>query len=40
LARLRTPEAQQSMGEAADAVAEGAVTPAVAAQRLLQGLAD
>ena len=40
LARLRTPEAQQAMGESADAVAEGAVTPAVAAQRLLQGLAD
>ena len=40
LARLRTPEAQQAMGEAADAVAEGSVTPAVAAQRLLQGLSD
>ncbi|WP_294619485.1 methylmalonyl Co-A mutase-associated GTPase MeaB [uncultured Roseovarius sp.] len=40
LARLRTPEAQRAMGEAADAVAEGAVTPAVAAQQLLQGLSD
>jgi LAO/AO transport system kinase len=40
LARLATPEAQQSMAQAAADVAEGMVTPAVAAQRLLQGLSD
>ncbi|MRU15067.1 methylmalonyl Co-A mutase-associated GTPase MeaB [Roseovarius sp. A21] len=40
LARLRTPEAQQAMGDAADAVAEGAITPTVAAKRLLESLND
>lgn len=40
LARLQTPDAQRAMADAADAVAEGAMTPTVAAKQLLQNLAD
>ena len=40
LARLQTPDAQRAMADAAESVAEGTITPTVAAKQLLQNLAD